>query len=687
MANYPILVLPQAATADRGTLGRGFDRIQRPSSRRQVARLGPRFQALEDAFANRRARLAMAPAGLAPEQVLVLETIGSVADFVKAVRGIPGLEWLTEFEHEGVDQNADFYDARHPDDRLRGHLYLIMTNQRGMQQLRSLWQTFVEDPDHPQFQRGRTKWRDVFRTLHDVRPWGPEDRLRESGLLEDWTERVAAGAERANIEVELWCRESTDLREAAEDDVRMRVARDGGGVLGRALIPEIAYHALVVELPMAAIGQMIDGMGGELVNTDHVMVLRPVGQARVTVAPDEAHEAVEMPNVGARGAPVAAVLDGLPLENHSTLAGRLVVDDPDGFAEDYQAAERMHGTAVTSVVLNGDLHAAQPNPRPVYLRPIMKPAMRDFAGGRVEMIPEDTLPVDIVFRAVRRMMEGEPGGNATAPTVRIVNLSVGDSRRQLDTVVSPWGRLVDYLAWKYGLLFIVSAGNHTDELEIEWPRDELPELLQDPAAMEALYVSSLVSARWNRRLRPPSEAINAITVGASHDDQVGPSPRPHRIDPSVASGVPSAISALGPGFRGSVKPEIFLPGGRQLMAEKLGNPLNNVVLRLAHANSPPGVRVATPRDVSSTAYQCGTSFAAAHATHLATRLYDEIESLRAERNGGRLPQETAHIVKALLVHQAEYVSDAGLREAQAMGYGPVRTEAILGSEDHRATLV
>ena len=35
------------------------------------------------------------------------------------------------------------------------------------------------------------------------------------------------------------------------------------------------------------------------------------------------------------GLPVVALLDGLPLQAHRRLQGRLIVDDPDGFELDY----------------------------------------------------------------------------------------------------------------------------------------------------------------------------------------------------------------------------------------------------------------------------------------------------------------------------------------------------------------
>ena len=65
---------------------------------------------------------------------------------------------------------------------------------------------------------------------------------------------------------------------------------------------------------------------------------------RTVTQPPESERAVE-------GTPVIALFDGMPLTGHVLLDGRLDVDDPDGYEDAYQAAERSHGTAMASLVL------------------------------------------------------------------------------------------------------------------------------------------------------------------------------------------------------------------------------------------------------------------------------------------------------------------------------------------------
>jgi hypothetical protein len=121
------------------------------------------------------------------------------------------------------------------------------------------------------------------------------------------------------------------------------------------LIVEIAYHGFLVELPMQAVAGVMAGETPELVLSDRIMFFRPKAQS-IT---DGVNEADVLPQVPAAGAsdrlPIVALLDGLPLQNHAQLQGRLLVDDPDGWEGSYAAKDRVHGTAMASLILHGEL--------------------------------------------------------------------------------------------------------------------------------------------------------------------------------------------------------------------------------------------------------------------------------------------------------------------------------------------
>lgn len=77
-----------------------------------------------------------------------------------------------------------------------------------------------------------------------------------------------------------------------------------------------------------------------------------------------------------------------------------------------------------------------------------------------EGVPDDSMFIDVLHRAVKRMMEGDGQESATAPNTKVINLSIGDPVRQLAGTMSPTARLLDFLSYKYKILFIISAGNH-----------------------------------------------------------------------------------------------------------------------------------------------------------------------------------------------------------------------------------
>ena len=163
-----------------------------------------------------------------------------------------------------------------------------------------------------------------------------------------------------------------------------------------------------------------------------------------------------LPGEPPAGFPVIALFDGLPLQAHSRLQGRLIIDDPDSFEGDSPAINRRHGTAMASLILHGDLTVGKaPLPRPLYVRPILRPDPRDWMN-HTETVPEETLVIDLIHRAVRRLFEGDGGETPMAPHISIINLSIGIRDRPFDQALSPLARLLDWLAWRYKVLFVVS---------------------------------------------------------------------------------------------------------------------------------------------------------------------------------------------------------------------------------------
>ena len=704
--NHPLLIFPEPTRVERAARSGRGGKIKTPDASQQAERLAPQFQRLQEALEQKRVALQDNTLGIQPEQVLVLEIVGSINDFIKTVKRIDGLEWLGEFEHDRIDPGYGFEDEKDPQKRLNGQLFLVMTDQQALKDMENYFTQWKENPD-VSLPYGLAKLRHAFTHLHTIRPWGVEDRIQETGIWEDWQERLQYEQENVLFEAELWFRENENRRQQAESHLRSIITSLDGEVIQQCVIPEISYHGILGRIPSENANEIINQQEVKLLECEGIMHLRPVGQCSIRI-PDDVTDTEPMEQEPQsdipQGDPIVALFDGLPLTGHQKLDGRIFVDDPDGYESEYLARERFHGTTMASLICHGDLNErGNAIGRPLYARPIMKP-QRGFDNQFYETIPGDVLPTDFMHRIVRRLYETENGEPPVAPSIRVINLSIGDPARPLSREMSSWARVLDWLSWKYNVLFIVSAGNHTQDLELNIPRSDLSSLTdkeRERAVIEAVDFDTR-----NRRLLSPSEMLNGVTVGAVHEDASSSSPPGNLLDPFYQSGQPSVISAHGPGYRRAIKPDLLLPGGRQFVTEKLGNNHNNSILEMFKLPSAPGQCVAAPGEQGELNHSCytrGTSNAAALASRGAMLLYDIIEQLRRE-HGQRLASEyDAVLLKALLVHGANWSNSWDLYKqilrnnqnsrvfkeyiGRLLGYGSANINKVMACTDQRATVL
>lgn len=695
----PLLPLPAGRPATARGRPVGGKATIRPKKDRLAARIDPRFTQLENVVTSKLAALTASPANVAPELVVVFETITTASTFVAALKATPELKWLADADLEDVAPDDDFHrkgDAAKAK-ALSARLFLILANHQAITELLSLWRQWIAS-SRAKLPDGHKHWGPAFSCLRDVRVWGTKDRIRETGLDEDWRERKALGQQVAPVEIELWYR-GQEQRAAAAARVRRHVAAAGGAVHAESTIEAIAYHAVLAELPAAAIEGLLNDAAVELLRSDDVHLLRPVpqlprpGRGPVPDGDPLPLQAVPRPTT----TPLVALLDGLPLQNHALLRGRLIVDDPDGWETSCPAETRLHGTAMASLLLHGDRGTeAAATARPLYVRPILRPRMD--LDRNPEEAPQRELLVDVVHRAVVRIV-GSGAVSAAAPTVRVINLSIGDAYRPFLGEMSPLARLIDWLSWRHHLLFIVSAGNHSTALTIS----------DGDAPLEERTLRTVQENHRLRRLLSPAESINAITVGAAHVDDAGPwqARNPDERELLTTTEMPSPISALGRGHRRSVKPDLLAPGGRVVFNRDIAD-------RRVHAPShnrtrfPPGQRVASPfrqAGVDGEVFTSGTSNAAALTSRAAGRLLEAIAGLKATPEGAAIAGiPDAILAKALLVHTASWSPDAhavldrALRNDQNaarmrdhlcafIGYGLLREERAIECLHNRATLV
>lgn len=713
MEMRPHLSFLPPAISKRDGLPGGGDSLATPSASAQYRRFEKSFNQLKKQFAEH-VSLSETIDGLSPEKILVIEVAGCVKDFIGALKRIPE---FTHVEHFLTDEEVEQDLIRTEKGKsVRREIYLTMSNQDGLHRLLAHWNKFSKGQD----QHGFTPLKHALQQLHCVRFWDTQDRIKNTGLLEDWDDRVSYCNEYGGLdefvpfEIELWFHSSDAKRAEVESVVGKLVKACGGSITAPFNHVSIAYHALRGQLPIGTISEVLNKGADYLqfIRCDHIMYLRPLGQCGFGI-PDVEQEVLneELPKPNPDmpdGPPVAALFDGLPLENHTALVDRMIVHDPDDFSSRYQRArDQLHGTAMASLIIHGDKEGNEsPLPSPLYVRPILVPGRENLNGKRLEGVPEDILPLDLIHRAVRQLFEGDGGEDPAAPTIKVINLSVCDPSRLFDRSMSPWARMLDWLAHRYGVLFIVSAGNHLEDLHLDVSNEEFSSLTSKE--IEQKVVEAIYRDRWKRRLMSPAESVNALTVKASHHDHSNAMANLAVIDPFETSYLFSPINPVCLGKSKSVKPELIVPGGRATYRNTTYTRQGNVVLSVIDTPKAfaPGQKVATPShtagSVSAFGYSYGTSNAAALATRRAVLLNETIQSMQEFQENGVLDHAPrALILKALLVHGAEF--PAGAVEAlssavvtkdndkairnEFFGYGNLQEQRIHGCSPNQATLI
>jgi hypothetical protein len=121
----------------------------------------------------------------------------------------------------------------------------------------------------------------------------------------------------------------------------------------------------------------------------------------------------------------------------------------------------------------------------------------------------------------------------------------------------------DYLAYQYGVLFLVSAGNVRQRLRVPAFRTSVEFEGATPEEREQAILFALNANKSQRTLFSPAESLNPLTIGTAHSGSGFNGALPaNLIDPFTDEELPNIVSAMGLGFRKIVKPELLLQGGR-----------------------------------------------------------------------------------------------------------------------------
>lgn len=702
---YPLLIFPQPRSIEPPK-GQGFPPtpLQLPSHSRQIDRVEPLISSIEYEFQRFRGRVESSMSGLEPEMVLVIELADRIDDLARAVNAI-GLEWLAEWDTL-LEEDEDFPASSSRSTR-KGRLFVSLVNQGSLNELLSLWSKWKRGIVLPHRKR---KWRDIFKCLRDIRRWGIQETLIETGMKDYFA--ALSPDESVSFQIECFYHRSSSKRREIQEKIFSFLAQDDGELVSEFIeMPDIAFHAVKARMPVKNISRILDESDNleehlSLFTYPHIMYFRRSGQLITKSAKGDGLDA-DYPIAEARSNPVAAVLDGVPNLRHKALDGYVNFDDPFDLADEYQPGERQHGTAMASLVIHGDRSDTTAGPLNSTLHHIavmqVDSQSRGFDGLIVEHFPESCFCEDRIEQAVRRIFESDDETEAQAPNVKIINLSLGDPTRPFLHNVSPWARLLDWLSWKYRVLFCVSAGNYLDSYDLGIAYDKYR--TKTELQKSTLLLKHLQHTLFDRRLLAPAESINALTVGARHHDESGDIDYGSRLELDPNGKLPSPISRIGHGFRRSVKPEIYLPGGRQLYHAPVLDADSE--FKIDEFIGRPGQKVAWDSsqegEVSRDTYHRGTSNATALATRAGVQIHEVLRTIQNDDQNNIPDNLVSVVIKALLVHGCvqeresqrvlEFLRDSNSSVpfktilARYLGYGSLNVDRVLACTEQRGTAI
>ena len=690
----------------------------------QARRLGPAVTSRLTEAIEGRIDVARDPRGLATERALVLEIVGEVVDFAKLAAKV-GLDWLAEeiirveldadlqpvFGKPVEEQESEFSDDDE-DATLQaflnesmelptasGRLYLGMPTVETFKKLKKLWNRYQRGDSFP---KGFSDWWQLFGRLKDLRGWGPLDRISEdtrqmlNGLIE---ENPSA---HVKVEVDLWSRGKEADRAEAFEAFTLHLNEVSGKLLDSAEIGDVRYHAALISLPASQVKKLTE-LSGALAFADEIMSIVPQSILFAKPGHDDTASSSARRPIPAKAdsrPPILALLDGYPVDEHDLLKNRISIEEVDVVAKHAPLDRRRHGTAMASLILHGDLAAGEaPLSRTLKVVPVLAPTQ----GGH-ESTPTDKLPLAMIYRAVNRLKGGN-GRKGVSPEVLIINHSLGADNVQFANSMSPWARMLDYLAYAKKVLFVVSAGNILEEFDVAAFTDIPSFRAARPADRQRHIVLGLDAAKSSRSMRVPAEHINGLTVAAIHADASREALPPTAVDPYQIP-LPNLWSGMGLGFNRSVKPDIATAGGRLTAQPQAGRPLTvhgHMVGQLGQMTACPDLHGASTNKQSRSV---GTSNATAITTRAAAQIADALDiAFRGEEIYWRDRPTAAVMVKALVAHGARWGragryldghlppqgSDqwSARREniARHIGYGEIDSALVMNGSTHRITLL
>lgn len=356
-------------------------------------------------------------------------------------------------------------------------------------------------------------------------------------------------------------------------------------------------------------------------------------------------------------APGVVVLDSGLATGHPLLAP--AVGDTQSFLPGEDAFdEHGHGTHVAGLALYGDFDSCLRSGQFV-------PSLRLFSGRILDRSGENSTGfVENHIEAAVRYFVNEY-------SCKVFNLSFGDSNKPyLGGHLKGLSFTLDSLSRELGVLFVVSAGNHT--ISHDSP---------DGLAWRDSYPHYLLNEAW--RIIEPAPALNVLTVGSLARYDCTFNSQQYSLDPAeipiAQPEQPSPFTRHGRSVGGAIKPELMAHGGNWAINTRAGaNKLLNKghglgVISTCHQYAPPGSR--------PFAVECGSSMAAPQVAHLAASILKE----RPDANAKLL--RALLCVNAIIPEASQLMIDSDNELKHVCGYGKVNQTALDRSLENAVTLI
>ena len=654
MTERSILRLPDSRPSRRMTGAPArFPRPRGAGHRHQGQRFRHEFERLEAALARDDATLELRrdPVGIAPERALVFVTAVPISHFPPAAR-LVGLEVLSEIELEE--------DYELPDDLIAENLgavfptlYTTMPTQDAFNRLLRLWRRYQAGNNA---EHGYAPWWRLFDMLAELRPWGPEDRLSADNRTELKNRLPFDDEAEVRLELEHFpTQDHQDILDRWHRETEARVAALGGRIIDRSTIHEgsFFYDALLVGLAAGIVSDMIDNPSAPdgLATLDGLQFVLPqtIAQSLPSHSQPTDADRDDFDDFDPASPFRVLLLDGTPIAGHRTLDGGVAIEDVHDLVDRSLVATRRHATAMASLILRGDLNSDGHPVRDCRLLAI--PLLVDTEDGATS--PDDSLFVDLVHTALQHAFRGD---DPLVPEAFVINFSIGVRDSNFSGRISSLARLLDWWSSEAGILFVISSGNVPQDLQIPDMTISGFEGLSLPERQDLVRAAQR-RQRYKRTLLAPSEALNALAVGAASLDLTPPlmAAAPGTVEVHAEGDtLPAISSGLGLGPFRTIKPDLIGIGGHhEIRALSAGADLR---LRTVPQSVRTGLTVATAGPgVSAQSRSRGTSCAAALVTrsllNAAAALTEEggpYEGLALSRN------DLALLTRALAINASRW---------------------------------